>query len=140
MKNAEGHEYHNPRITGHIEMRMAEGAEERNGQQRACSIEANVQTWAQDRSPPKVDRVPYIPMLKENNVRKGFFEDSEFQAFRKALPDYLQGFVTFAYKTGWRVSEIEGLTWSQVDLVNGIVRLESGETKNDEGRSVHLDE
>jgi integrase len=38
------------------------------------------------------------------------------------------------------MSEITGLTWAQVDLLNGIVRLETGETKNDEGRSVYLDE
>ena len=56
------------------------------------------------------------------------------------MPDYLKGFVTFAYKTGWRMSEITGLTWNQVDLDNGIVRLESGETKNDEGRTVYLDD
>jgi integrase len=62
------------------------------------------------------DRVPYIPMLKENYARKGFFEHAEFMALRDALPDYLKGFVTFAYKTGWRMSEITGLTWNQVDL------------------------
>ncbi len=91
-------------------------------------------------TPPKVDRVPYIPMLKENNIRKGFFEHGEFLALRNALPSYLKGFVTFAYKTGWRVSEISGLTWNQVDRDNGIVRLEVGETKNDEARTVYLDE
>ena len=69
-------------------------------------------------SPPKVDRVPYIPMLKENNVRKGFFEHHHFLALRDALPSYRKGFVTFAYKVGWRFSEIQGLTWSQVDLNN----------------------
>jgi len=90
-------------------------------------------------TPPKVDRVPHIPMLKENNVRKGFFEHGDFLALRDALPSYLKGFVTFGYHTGWRVSEIAGLTWSQVDLENGIVRLEVGETKNDEARTVHLD-
>lgn len=88
----------------------------------------------------KVDRVPYVPMLKEVNVRKGFFEHPEFLALRDALPDYLKGLVTFAYKTGWRVSEITGLTWNQVDLSNGIVRLETGDTKNDEGRTVYLDD
>jgi integrase len=91
-------------------------------------------------TPPKVDRVPYIPMLKENNTRKGFFEHGDFLAFRDALPAYLKGFVTFAYKTGWRVSEICGLTGGHVDLENSTVRLEAGETKNDEGRTVYLDD
>jgi integrase len=90
-------------------------------------------------TPPKVDRVPYIPMLKEDNVRKGFFEHDDFLALRDALPSYLKGFVTFAYKVGWRVSEIRGLTWSQVDLNQGIARLEAGETKNAEARTVYLD-
>ena len=79
-------------------------------------------------------------MLKEDNVRKGFFEHGDFLALRNALPSYLKGFVTFAYKVGWRVSEIRGLTWSQVDLNQGIVRLEVGETKNAEGRTVYLDD
>jgi integrase len=91
-------------------------------------------------TPPKVDRVPYIPMLKENNIRKGFFEHGHFLALRDALPSYLKPFVSFAYKVGWRDSEIAGLTWSQVDREQGIVRLEVGETKNDEGRTIYLDE
>ena len=78
-------------------------------------------------------------MLKENNTRKGFFEHGDYLALRDALPSYLKGFVTFAYKTGWRVSEIKNLTWNQVDLQHGIVRLEAGETKNEEGRTVYLD-
>jgi len=32
------------------------------------------------------------------------------------------------------------LTWNQIDLDQGIVRLEVGETKNDEGRTVFLDQ
>ena len=44
-------------------------------------------------TPPKVNRVPYIPMLKENNVRKGFFEHGEFLALRYSLcvPQYDRG-------------------------------------------------
>jgi integrase len=91
-------------------------------------------------TPPKVDRVPHISMLKENNTRKGFFEHGDFLALRDALPEYLKGFITFAYKTGWRVSEMSGLRWNQVDRNQGIVRFEVGETKNDEGRTVYLDE
>jgi integrase len=91
-------------------------------------------------TPPKVNRVPYIPMLKENNVRKGFFEHPEFIALRDALPEYLKPFVTFGYKIGWRDKEIASLQWSNVDLQNGIVTLKAGETKNDDARTVYLDD
>jgi integrase len=79
-------------------------------------------------------------MLKENNIRKGFFEHGEFLALRDAMPEHLKGFVTFGYKVGWRISEICSLTWAQVDMKQGIVRLEPGETKNEEGRTVYLDD
>jgi len=91
-------------------------------------------------TPPIVDRVPHIPSLKERNARKGFFEHWEFLALREALPDYLKGFVTFAYKYGWRLEEITSLKWSQVDRHLGIVRLEVGDTKNDDGRTIYLDD
>jgi len=91
-------------------------------------------------TPPKVDRVPTIPHLKEHNVRKGFFEHADYLALLDELPEYLKPVVIFAYKTGWRRSEIINLQWSQVDLTNGVVRLEPGTTKNDEGRTIYLDE
>ena len=91
-------------------------------------------------TPPKVNRVPHIPMLKENNVRKGFFEHAEFLALRNAISDYLKPFVTFGYKVGWRDQEISSLKWNDVDLQNGIVTLKAGETKNDEARTVYLDD
>jgi integrase len=90
-------------------------------------------------TPPKVAMIPYIPMLKESNVRKGFFEAHEYQALKDALPDELKPLVTFAYHSGWRKTEILGLTWDRVDLKEGIVRLDPGETKNEEGRTLYLD-
>jgi len=91
-------------------------------------------------TPPKVSRVPHIPMLKENNTRKGFFEHKDFLAFRDALPDYMKAVVTFGYKVGWRDQEITFLTWDNVDLDNGIVTLNVGETKNDEARTIYMDD
>lgn len=91
-------------------------------------------------TPPKVALVPHVPMLAENNTRKGFFEHEEFLALREALPGHLRGLVTFGYKTGWRFGEITGLTWDRVDLGRGIVRLEAGETKNQDARTVYLDD
>ena len=79
-------------------------------------------------------------MLKESNVRKGFFEHDEFLALRNALPSHLKPVVTFAYHTGWRKREILGLTLDKVDLKQGIVRLDPGETKNEEGRIIYLND
>ena len=88
--------------------------------------------------PPKVATVPYIPVLKENNIRKGFFEDDQYRALLAALPEYLRPLLSFAYFTGCRRGEILGLKWSQVDLIERTVRLEPGETKNKQGRLIPL--
>lgn len=128
-----------PRIQGYIERRLNEGAAHASINRELSALKRMLNLGARQ-TPPKVDKVPHIPMLKENNVRKGFFEHGEFLALRDTLPEYLKGFVTFGYKTGWRVSEVSNLNWSQVDLNQGIVRLEAGETKNNEGRTVYLDE
>jgi len=128
-----------PRIKAYIDKRLNENAANATINRELSALKRMLNLGARQ-TPPKVDKVPYIPMLKENNTRKGFFEHGDFLALRDNLPDYLKGFVTFAYKTGWRVSEISNLTRKQVDLNQGIVRLESGETKNDEGRTVYLDD
>jgi len=128
-----------PKINAYIVHRMNEGAANATINRELSALKRMLNLGAQQ-TPPKVDRVPHISMLKENNVRQGFFEHGDFIALRNALPSYLKGFVTFGYKTGWRFAEITGLTWNQVDLDNGIVRLEAGETKNDAARTVYLDD
>ncbi len=87
----------------------------------------------------QIYRKPYIPMLQENNVRKGFFEHGDFVALRNALPDYFKPVVTFAYYTGWRKQEILSLKWNQVDLPAQTIRLDPGTTKSGAGRTVALD-
>ncbi len=75
-------------------------------------------------------------MLREDNVRRGFFEAEQFAAARDRLPEALRPLVSFAYHTGWRLrSEIQQLEWRQVDWDGCVVRLDPGTTKNREGRS-----
>jgi len=84
----------------------------------------------------KLQHRPYIPLLKEHNVRKRFFEPAQAANLTQQLPVYMRGIAEFAYITGWRTpSEILPLEWRQVDLKAGEVRLEVGTTKNGEGRS-----
>ena len=85
----------------------------------------------------KLLHIPYVPMLREENVRSGFFEADEYQAVREALPAPLQTVATFAYLTGWRIrSEVLPLQWAQVDRHAQTIRLEPGSTKNAEGRTL----
>ncbi len=128
-----------PRIQEYIRARLAEGAAHATINRELAALKRALNLGAQE-TPPRVARVPHIPMLRENNVRKGFFEHGEYMAVREALVDHLQGLVTFAYKSGWRLEEILSLRWSQVDLDAGIARLDAGTTKNDEGREIYLDE
>jgi integrase len=89
-------------------------------------------------TPPKVAIVSAIPILAENNIRKGFFEDDAFLAIMRTLPEEVRPVVAFAYYTGCRKGEILALGWRQVDLAERVVRLEPGETKNDEGRTIFM--
>jgi integrase len=105
---------------------------------RELSLLRRAFNLGKDSTPPKVTSVPKIPQLAENNVRKGFFEPLDFAAIRRALPEEIRPVVTFAYYTGCRKGEILSLRWSQVDLTERVVRLEPGETKNDEGRTIFM--
>lgn len=87
----------------------------------------------------KLRVIPYIPRLEENNVRKGFFEPWEFTSVLAKLPECLRPPFIFAYCMGWRtISEVLHLTWQQVDIERGTIRLEPGTTKNDDGRLIYL--
>lgn len=78
---------------------------------------------------------PPFPVLHASNTRTGFFEEAEVRAVLAHLPEAIRPVVEFAYLTGWRIGEILPLRWAQVDFEAGVVRLEPGTTKNDEGRA-----
>jgi integrase len=79
---------------------------------------------------------PNFPILRLNNIRKGFFEEAEFLRLMEYIDSDLQPVMEFAYLTGWRIkSEILPLQWGiNADFISGEVRLEPGTTKNGEGR------
>ena len=90
-------------------------------------------------APPKVKIVPYIALLKENNVRKGFVEDSEFRKLTgNATELWLRTFLELGSTYGWRSAELLGLRVRQVNLEQRTIRLDTGTTKNGEGREVAM--
>jgi integrase len=134
--DCKAHSVGTDRVKAYVAQRLEQGVANATVNRELAALKRMYNLGLQSET---IHRKPYIPMLKENNARKGFFEHGEFIAFRNALPEYLKPVVTFAYYTGWRKQEILSLKWSQVDLNGRTVRLEVGTTKNDKGRLIVLD-
>ena len=88
--------------------------------------------------PPRAARSPHIPMLEENNVRKGFLEYDTYVRLRDELPEEIRPLFVVGYYTGARAGELRPLRWAQVDLAARCITLEPGTTKNKEGRTLPI--
>src|SRR5215471_2128371 len=101
---------------------------------RELAIVSRVFNLAIEHDPPQVVRIPHIPFLRENNVRRGFLEQEQYHAVREQLPEELRLLFVALYHWGTRIGEMLPLEWTQVDLRAFEVRLYPGTTKNGEGR------
>src|SRR5919108_1211773 len=80
-----------------------------------------------------------MPTLRPNPPRAGFFEPQAFEAVAAHLPPDVALMARLAYVLGWRIdSELLPLTWAQVDLAQGILRLPPGGSKTRDGRLAYL--
>lgn len=88
---------------------------------------------------------PKMPFFKNiQNARTGFFEPEVLAAFLRHLPDdtpqhpgpNLRLLVKVMYVTGWRISELltRKTRGGHLNMKEGWLRLEPGETKNKKGR------
>lgn len=81
---------------------------------------------------------PKIRKLDESdNVRRGFFSESEVRRVIVNLPADLADFTLFAWLTGWRKGEIASLQWSEVN--GDCIRLRAENAKNGNARMVPIE-
>jgi len=124
------------RVTAYVAARRADGAANATVNRELSALKRMLRLGE---VAGKVAHRPIISLLQERNTRTGFFEEPEFRAVLSHLPDDLKPVFEVAYVTGWRVkSELLTRQWAHVDLKNGWLRLEPGETKNGEGRMFPL--
>jgi integrase len=71
-------------------------------------------------------------------ARRGFLPRDQFAKLLTALPETLRPLATFLYYCGVRLGEALQITWPQVDLKAGLIRLEDDQTKSGEARAVPL--
>ncbi len=85
----------------------------------------------------RLTRVPFFPMLAEDNVRRGFFDHADYEAVVAALPEPIDDVVRFAYWSGWRRGDVLGLLWARVDWEAREIRIDR--SKNGDGRVIPLE-
>ena len=90
-------------------------------------------------TPPKVLRLQKFPKPDEDNVRKGFLEDAQYEKLIGSCPDaWFRTLVEMGRTYGWRISELIKLKVKHVNVNARIIRLKPGTTKNKNGREVTM--
>jgi integrase len=91
-------------------------------------------------TPPRVTRVPFVPMLKVENARQGFLSRADFEALLAALADPdVRDFVEWGWWTGMRKGEVAKLTWEMFDRETWTMNLDPRAAKTGRGRVLALE-
>ena len=124
-------------IARYVDSRQQEGASNATVNRELAALKRMFRIATQA-TPPKVLRMPAFPHMRENNVRKGFLEDEQFHALVADAELWFRALVECGRTYGWRISELLGLKAEQIDLIQKVIRLEPGTTKNSDGREVFM--
>jgi len=79
-----------------------------------------------------------VRQLEENNVRERLLTPEEFELLYNHCSENIKGPVLIAYYLPMRQAEILNLTWKEIDLKKGFIRLGGQRTKNKTGRAIPL--
>ncbi|MGA2466036.1 MAG: site-specific integrase [Thermodesulfobacteriota bacterium] len=86
----------------------------------------------------KVNSIANVKRLPENNIRQRVLTSEEFNTLLNACDAHIQPIVKMAYHMGMRKDEIIRLTWPEVDLKKGFIRLSAERTKTDTPRNIPI--
>ena len=76
-----------------------------------------------------LDRTPRVRMLKEPTRRVRFLTREEADRLLAALPEHLADMAAFSLATGLRRSNVTGLQWTQVELVQRLAWIHPDQAK-----------
>jgi integrase len=68
------------------------------------------------------------PSIKAAKPREGFFDRAEHERVRAALPPDEGDLAEFLFWTGWRVGEVNGLRWKNVNRTAKVIRIETSKS------------
>lgn len=125
-------------VARYVDSRQQKGAENATINRELACLK-RMYHLGQRMTPPKVLRVPIFPKLREDNIRKGFLEDSAYSRLANACPElWFRVLLELGRTYGWRRGELLRMRVREVDLLAKTLRLEPGTTKNRDGREVTM--
>ena len=86
----------------------------------------------------EINPIGRVRQGEENNVRERLLTPEEFEILYNHCSAQIKGHVLIAYYLPMRQAEILNLTWKEIDLINGFIRLGGQRTKNKTGRVIPL--
>jgi integrase len=86
----------------------------------------------------KDNPITNIKKLPEHNIRQRVLTSNEFRALLSASDLHLKPIIQIAYFMAMRKGEIIKLTWPEVDLEKGFIRLSGERTKTNNSRSIPI--
>jgi integrase len=116
-------------IANYIRDRLAQG-------DAKASVNRITQVLAQGFKLADLPAPKMLRLDERDNVRRGFFTESEIRAVMTNLDADLADFVAFAWCTGMRKGEVASLRWA--DLEDDVITLRSENAKNGHSRTVPL--
>ncbi len=86
----------------------------------------------------QLNPISNVKKLPENNIRTRLLDQKEFNGLLQKCPIHIKPVVMIGYYMGLRLSEIIDLTWPEVDLKKGFIRLTASRTKTDTARAIPI--
>jgi integrase len=125
------------RMDAYRAKRKAEGRTDATAN-RELSIVRTAFNNARKRTPPKVNLVPYFPMIEETTVRQGYLADKVYARLPDELPQYLKAIFVCGYVTGMRKNELAKIQWDQLEFDAGLITLENYRSKRKDPHTVPI--
>jgi len=88
-------------------------------------------TWKAFKSVKKI-------LKRGSDARDRILSIDEFEKLMEHSKEHTRVLIAMGYYTGMRRGEILSLTWDKVDLVERMIRLEAGDTKDNEARNIPI--
>jgi integrase len=124
-------------VRAYVETRRQAGAEDSTINRELAIVRRGFVLGYRE-EPPLVRRVPAFPKLQENEPRRGFIEQAQYEAILNAIPDRLKALFVCGYHLGCRLLELRKLQWAEVDLDAREIRILAANAKNGEARTVPI--